>query len=314
MGFSNPLVAGGGALVIPAIRSPNYQQGTAGWIIRRDGSAEFVNVTIVGGELLITDPDGSYVRVFDENPGNGAVILLNPADLPGHTLEPARIRTDTGNYAADSGDLFIRSPAVDGGLFAFLALSASPTSTFAEIAADLVEVQTDQLFVYSANQTAGFEVFPDTAPDTTRLAVDGRDLGFNLASDEGINGGAAFSTTSATFVTVTGAPTETFVKEHANTTIALDHTMTMQADASGTGWEIALQLGGTDYRTGRMACIAAAVAGQPMLTGGHRVITGVPAGSYTVTPRVRRYVGAGNVIWAATNSYCSFTVREQREP
>ena len=51
MAFDNPIV-GGTALRIPAIQSPDYAPGTAGWIVRIDGSAEFNNVTIRGGVVV----------------------------------------------------------------------------------------------------------------------------------------------------------------------------------------------------------------------------------------------------------------------
>jgi hypothetical protein len=51
MGFVNPIV-GGTALRIPAIQSPDFQAGSAGWIIRIDGSAEFNNVIIRGGVIV----------------------------------------------------------------------------------------------------------------------------------------------------------------------------------------------------------------------------------------------------------------------
>jgi hypothetical protein len=47
MGFENPVV-GGTALRIPAIQSPNYDPGLAGWIIKINGDAEFNNLTIRG--------------------------------------------------------------------------------------------------------------------------------------------------------------------------------------------------------------------------------------------------------------------------
>jgi hypothetical protein len=290
MPFKNPIVSGT-ALTRNAINSPGYTPGVTGWSINRDGSAEFGNVVIRGGELLITDPDGSYVRIYDENPGSGAVIKLRPADMPGDTVTPANIRTQT--VGTTSAALDITGPEIGTG----------PLSP--QISLQVVSGGASQIFIDSnVGEPGEVLIYGD------RLFYNNRVTGWNHASDEGINAGVAFSTTSATFVTVTGAPTESFTKANDDTAVRLDHTMTVQADAAGTGWEIGLQINGTDYRTGRMACIAAAVAGQPMLAGGHRLITGIPAGTYTVTPRVRRYTGAGNVIWAATNSYCSFTVAE----
>lgn len=46
--FADPLVGGDGTLVYPAIKSPNFVTGSTGWTIKKDGSAEFNNLTIRG--------------------------------------------------------------------------------------------------------------------------------------------------------------------------------------------------------------------------------------------------------------------------
>ena len=51
-GFSNPIIGGGGALVYPAIHSPNFVTTVSGWTINKDGTAEFNSVTIRGGVLV----------------------------------------------------------------------------------------------------------------------------------------------------------------------------------------------------------------------------------------------------------------------
>lgn len=51
MAFQNSVV-GGVTLVRPAIQSPNFVTGSAGWKIAVDGSAEFNNVTIRGGTVI----------------------------------------------------------------------------------------------------------------------------------------------------------------------------------------------------------------------------------------------------------------------
>lgn len=63
MGFQNPIV-GGTALRIPAIQSPDYSPGVAGWIIKIDGSAEFNNLTIRGefiGNDFIINSSGIFL-------------------------------------------------------------------------------------------------------------------------------------------------------------------------------------------------------------------------------------------------------------
>jgi hypothetical protein len=59
MSFSNPVTGGQGALIRPAIKSPNYLTGVSGWTINRDGSAEFNNGvfrgTVTASTFLGTD-------------------------------------------------------------------------------------------------------------------------------------------------------------------------------------------------------------------------------------------------------------------
>lgn len=46
--WANPIAAGDGSLVYPALKSPNFVSGTSGWMIDRTGGAEFNNVTVRG--------------------------------------------------------------------------------------------------------------------------------------------------------------------------------------------------------------------------------------------------------------------------
>lgn len=62
MGFSNP-VAGGLYLIRPALRSPNYSPGTAGWTINVDGSAEFASLIARGEVDTGTAPSGTGVQL-----------------------------------------------------------------------------------------------------------------------------------------------------------------------------------------------------------------------------------------------------------
>src|SRR5512138_1081475 len=68
MGFENPVV-GGTALRIPAIQSPGFTPGSAGWIVRIDGSAEFNNVVIRGS----TTTQG-LILMYNGTPAAGNLI------------------------------------------------------------------------------------------------------------------------------------------------------------------------------------------------------------------------------------------------
>lgn len=72
--FGNPIV-GGTALRIPAIQSPNYSPGVAGWIIKINGDAEFNNLTI-RGEFLGTDfiINAAGIFLYSSTPAAGNLI------------------------------------------------------------------------------------------------------------------------------------------------------------------------------------------------------------------------------------------------
>jgi hypothetical protein len=80
--FNNPIVGSQGALIRDAIRSRNYVAGVSGWSINKDGFAEFNNVAINGGELLINDPvTGDTVASID-NAGTASFQDLNVVNSP----------------------------------------------------------------------------------------------------------------------------------------------------------------------------------------------------------------------------------------
>jgi hypothetical protein len=91
----NPVV-GGVILRRPAIQSPNYTAGSAGWAVNADGSAQF-------SDLTIYDPTGTgfFIEVA------GTILLFNPPGLN-------QVTGDQGTINADEpGDLLIFSGAVN---------------------------------------------------------------------------------------------------------------------------------------------------------------------------------------------------------
>jgi hypothetical protein len=104
MPFSDQ-VANGLYLVIPALRSPNYVAGASGWTLNQDGTAEVGNA-VIRGSLLVTDPDGSFVHVYDQNPGDGAIIDLSAGGRGwAHHHQPSADPSRPDRFAApDSGD------------------------------------------------------------------------------------------------------------------------------------------------------------------------------------------------------------------
>lgn len=71
MSFRNPIVAGNN-LVRNAIQSPNYVAGSMGWIIRRDGSAEFSNA-IFRGSVVISGSNN--ILMYSAAPAAGDLVI-----------------------------------------------------------------------------------------------------------------------------------------------------------------------------------------------------------------------------------------------
>lgn len=77
MGFRNSIL-GGVNLVRAAIQSPNFLTKQTGWRVAQDGSAEFNNVVIRGGESV-----GGVALYYGGTPGPGT-LLLSIASQSGH--------------------------------------------------------------------------------------------------------------------------------------------------------------------------------------------------------------------------------------
>lgn len=99
MPFSNPIVAGT-SLVRSAIKSPNYVVGVAGWTINADGFAEFANLSIVNGTVVVKFTDGSYQKIYGGNytyhnastaTVPGTWLALQPPNQVGSTYQPGVI-------------------------------------------------------------------------------------------------------------------------------------------------------------------------------------------------------------------------------
>lgn len=174
MAFGNPVVGGeGGELIRAAIKSPNYVVGTTGWIINRDGSAEFNNVTIridaaVGGEIIV-GPDGMPQVVI------GTTAFAGYIEFPSNTsfeLTPASIASQSDPLDPVNGlPLRFTSASVTTNRRAFLTLGsesqdlASPqvarigvlgTGSF-----DYIEITPGETKIWSDNVNLAGEIYVD---------------------------------------------------------------------------------------------------------------------------------------------------------
>lgn len=108
MAFSNPVTGGQGALVRPAIKSPNYVAGSAGWSINRGGSAEFNDVTIRGGTTIGGTSTGTTV----ETQATGNRVVIQDGIRGGRSVGEIDFYTEV---ASDSAGQIVALGPVDGG-------------------------------------------------------------------------------------------------------------------------------------------------------------------------------------------------------
>lgn len=87
MAFQNAVVGGGGELVRDVIRSRGYVAGASGWMISRDGSAEFNNVTVRG--VLVVQKASDSMIIGDPGYASPAITFYKNG-----IAEPAAIIGD----------------------------------------------------------------------------------------------------------------------------------------------------------------------------------------------------------------------------
>lgn len=141
-GFSNPITGGQGALDIPQIKSPNYVAGVSGWIISRDGSAEFNNLTIRGvfrGTNFLINSNGAFFYSGVPALGNLIASITSVAGVdPFGNFVRAGI-TSAENVFGTSATLF-------GSSLEFDTATANPTRLL---------INTQGAFLYDATGGAG---------------------------------------------------------------------------------------------------------------------------------------------------------------
>lgn len=105
--FADPIAAGGGQLVIPQIRSPNFVTGVSGWIVRIDGSAEFNNLTIRGtfnGTDFVINSAGAFFYNGVPAAGN---LLASIAPASGTDAHGNSYNQGVANYSQGADNVYI---------------------------------------------------------------------------------------------------------------------------------------------------------------------------------------------------------------
>lgn len=119
-GFSDPITAGDD-LVIPLIQSPNFVSGVSGWQVNRDGSAQFNNVVIRGGEVingttLIYNGPAALGNLIASSAAAAGVDTFGNVYYAGDcTYEPSGGATATQVTQSDGGLISLGTGAAMGG-------------------------------------------------------------------------------------------------------------------------------------------------------------------------------------------------------
>src|SRR4029077_16224535 len=144
-GFNDPMVGGPSKFTRPAIRSPNFVSGSAGWSINKDGSAEFNN--------------GTFRSTVIVGPAGGPQVKL----LPNVNIPVTTSMTNTGAPASDITSItnlqqVIELPSNDG------------TEVFPPIMAELTVNWADGSKSDGTLITAGFNSLLGTSSFTLLLS------------------------------------------------------------------------------------------------------------------------------------------------
>jgi hypothetical protein len=120
--FPNPVVGGGGALVVPLIRSPNFSlEDQTGWAIYANGDAYFFNVTAAGAVTatsVVVSGAGDGIFLYDGTPAYGNLLLAassmsgddqfgNPYTGPGISLSIPGSEPNSIQLRPDLGALLV---------------------------------------------------------------------------------------------------------------------------------------------------------------------------------------------------------------
>lgn len=123
----DPIAAGDGSLIYPAIKSPNYVAGVSGWALKRNGDFEAAGAVIRGSVIaangsIVLDDDGLLVQdsvnmsdVFITAAGGNARIEFQPEPFIGippplGTIDPAVIEALSQELPDGVASLSLSSP------------------------------------------------------------------------------------------------------------------------------------------------------------------------------------------------------------
>lgn len=111
--WSDPIAAGDGSLVYPALKSPNFATGVSGWMISRNGDAEF-NDVLVRGTVEVDGPGNSSIQI--RLTGIDTVIYFFPIDTGAtDSISPGVVYVFVVDSATQTYSMIVAAPVANTG-------------------------------------------------------------------------------------------------------------------------------------------------------------------------------------------------------
>lgn len=145
--FQHDIAGGQGNLIATSVQSPNFVHGSTGWQVKKDGSAEFNNLTIRGtfnGNNFVLNSTGFFLYSGTPGPGNPPIAYISgnvTADPFGNAVAADVIRSVSGTAFAElaSGALIAQDAGGDqvqvtGAAVQFLPSGAGTAGTIQALA------------------------------------------------------------------------------------------------------------------------------------------------------------------------------------
>jgi hypothetical protein len=302
--FRNSILAGL-KLVRDAIQSTNFITGVSGWSINKDGTAEFLNV-VIRGILNVIDPDGSYVKIYDQMPGSGAIIEFHLPTAVGINQTPGFVQTGVDPVFGTKGMSLVGptygavppAASIISFLPGFLTIDSTamdmitrgdwevafegPPGTF--VIKFQVQYPSGDVFCAGVNAYGNSFISGDGGINTRQIT----------ASNEGINVVAGVGTVAAAgFVNMPATSSFVVRKQYTATRIRVRMCADAFSTAANTVAQYGANINAVDTIVTELTMNTMNVHSQGF--GEAYIGAGLAAGNYTIQGRWQRTAGAGTV-------------------
>jgi hypothetical protein len=224
--------------------------------------------------------------------------LVTSTGLPGFPNEYVFTQIEGIEYKPKTGfnRILLRSQRLDDSAGPFILIDNIGDGVVGEIQ---LRTEGDITFLgHGSEASANFTNFKQVFLAGDRLT----------ASENGINNATGSGTNATTsYANLPGTSSFQFIKRFADTRVRVDIQTSFFSTAVTTSARFAALINGTDYDVAQQFVNP---ANTHIPVAGHRYITGIPAGTYTVQGRWRRVAGAGTLTQAAADNWLSLSAKE----